>query len=113
MHDGNLLLNASAEMPAMTTMFNQVGKESSMRTSRKFRPGAVVVAGVLIFGGIAACGSDDGDSGGSSTGSLEGVDDGTTLKMWSRAPLERQAERSEEHTSELQSRFDLVCRLLL
>src|SRR5207249_5296542 len=24
-----------------------------------------------------------------------------------------QAERSEEHTSELQSRFDLVCRLLL
>src|SRR5438067_9154408 len=25
----------------------------------------------------------------------------------------RQPERSEEHTSELQSRFDLVCRLLL
>src|SRR5699024_11284430 len=25
----------------------------------------------------------------------------------------RQSERSEEHTSELQSRFDLVCRLLL
>src|SRR5207249_7379122 len=25
----------------------------------------------------------------------------------------RQGERSEEHTSELQSRFDLVCRLLL
>src|SRR5207249_6768628 len=28
-----------------------------------------------------------------------------------RAP--RELERSEEHTSELQSRFDLVCRLLL
>src|SRR5699024_12153734 len=27
--------------------------------------------------------------------------------------LRLQAERSEEHTSELQSRFDLVCRLLL
>src|SRR5207249_7912786 len=27
--------------------------------------------------------------------------------------LERADERSEEHTSELQSRFDLVCRLLL
>src|SRR5207249_9627121 len=27
--------------------------------------------------------------------------------------LERVGERSEEHTSELQSRFDLVCRLLL
>src|SRR5699024_11447409 len=26
---------------------------------------------------------------------------------------ERRGERSEEHTSELQSRFDLVCRLLL
>src|SRR5437868_11059547 len=27
--------------------------------------------------------------------------------------LEQKAPRSEEHTSELQSRFDLVCRLLL
>src|SRR5699024_12682311 len=26
---------------------------------------------------------------------------------------EKRSERSEEHTSELQSRFDLVCRLLL
>src|SRR5207249_7430788 len=29
------------------------------------------------------------------------------------AVLEKQRDRSEEHTSELQSRFDLVCRLLL
>src|SRR5699024_11800389 len=29
------------------------------------------------------------------------------------APLRRLVDRSEEHTSELQSRFDLVCRLLL
>src|SRR5437868_7206145 len=29
------------------------------------------------------------------------------------AAIEAAAERSEEHTSELQSRFDLVCRLLL
>src|SRR5699024_11597937 len=28
-------------------------------------------------------------------------------------PIEMDRERSEEHTSELQSRFDLVCRLLL
>src|SRR5207249_8892396 len=28
-------------------------------------------------------------------------------------PVERKMMRSEEHTSELQSRFDLVCRLLL
>src|SRR5437868_12458113 len=30
-----------------------------------------------------------------------------------RAQFERARRRSEEHTSELQSRFDLVCRLLL
>src|SRR5437868_11664688 len=30
-----------------------------------------------------------------------------------RDVLERNVTRSEEHTSELQSRFDLVCRLLL
>src|SRR5207249_11991689 len=29
------------------------------------------------------------------------------------SPLRPRAARSEEHTSELQSRFDLVCRLLL
>src|SRR5207249_11328444 len=33
-----------------------------------------------------------------------------SLQTWS---AERVYERSEEHTSELQSRFDLVCRLLL
>src|SRR5207249_10905252 len=30
-----------------------------------------------------------------------------------RPPLRRSRRRSEEHTSELQSRFDLVCRLVL
>src|SRR5207249_10637002 len=30
-----------------------------------------------------------------------------------RHPLRQHPRRSEEHTSELQSRFDLVCRLLL
>src|SRR5699024_12030578 len=33
--------------------------------------------------------------------------------MAEAAPVIRAALRSEEHTSELQSRFDLVCRLLL
>src|SRR5699024_11238122 len=42
-----------------------------------------------------------------------------TLFAWNRPgaptvrPLPEQSTRSEEHTSELQSRFDLVCRLLL
>src|SRR5438067_3851443 len=31
----------------------------------------------------------------------------------SRRPAQTNGHRSEEHTSELQSRFDLVCRLLL
>src|SRR5207249_11344958 len=35
------------------------------------------------------------------------------LRSAVRAGANRTAERSEEHTSELQSRFDLVCRLLL
>src|SRR5699024_11704995 len=35
---------------------------------------------------------------------------GTSAQLWRYA---QRPERSEEHTSELQSRFDLVCRLLL
>src|SRR5437868_7531985 len=34
-------------------------------------------------------------------------------KFFGRAIVLEQSPRSEEHTSELQSRFDLVCRLLL
>src|SRR5699024_12809580 len=34
-------------------------------------------------------------------------------KTYSPAFLEAYQDRSEEHTSELQSRFDLVCRLLV
>src|SRR5207249_8111682 len=35
------------------------------------------------------------------------------IKNWKSARLIRERLRSEEHTSELQSRFDLVCRLPL
>src|SRR5699024_11695098 len=38
---------------------------------------------------------------------------GTTSDSANDAPERVDHERSEEHTSELQSRFDLVCRLLL
>src|SRR5207249_10892266 len=44
---------------------------------------------------------------------------GTKARQWGLDPYERHIlrvtpeDRSEEHTSELQSRFDLVCRLLL
>src|SRR5699024_11257794 len=36
-----------------------------------------------------------------------------TINDLLHAPLQKVTNRSEEHTSELQSRFDLVCRLLL
>src|SRR5699024_12750963 len=36
-----------------------------------------------------------------------------TLECIGKRPGKRKSFRSEEHTSELQSRFDLVCRLLL
>ncbi|MBD8080018.1 ABC transporter substrate-binding protein [Cellulosimicrobium arenosum] len=59
------------------------------------------VASTLVIGlttlGLAACGGsgDDGDGGddggGSTASSPEGVDDGSTLTMWTRAPLEKQA----------------------
>src|SRR2546428_1297884 len=57
---------------------------------------------------------------------IEGVPQGKALDQWQSAPIEgfdtrvvgadchwSSALRSEEHTSELQSRSDLVCRLLL
>src|SRR6266513_5543746 len=38
---------------------------------------------------------------------------GPARRRWPRSRRLRPNARSEEHTSELQSRFDLVCRLLL
>src|SRR2546422_3665665 len=51
------------------------------------------------------------------TSRSRGISTSTLFKLCSRAPrttmLWRPAGRSEEHTSELQSRLHLVCRLLL
>src|SRR5207249_10832353 len=38
---------------------------------------------------------------------------GLAVRLEPRVPRDDRVRRSEEHTSELQSRFDLVCRLLL
>lgn len=56
---------------------------------------AALAASVLLFG-VTACSSDSGEEGSNGgnngdNGSIQAVDDGTTLKMWTRAPLERQA----------------------
>src|SRR5207249_6154996 len=44
---------------------------------------------------------------------LEHGRDPTRVGAGDRPGIDQDAPRSEEHTSELQSRFDLVCRLLL
>ena len=53
----------------------------------------IVTAGLLV--GLAACSSSDdtdGDDGGSAVeAGPDGTDDGTTLTLWTRAPLEKQA----------------------
>src|SRR2546421_2166975 len=41
------------------------------------------------------------------------IDEDAMLARWPLTDRERDVGRSEEHTSELQSRSDLVCRLLL
>src|SRR5689334_23605359 len=43
---------------------------------------------------------------------LDGANDGCRIGIEARSELGRR-QRSEEHTSELQSQFHLVCRLLL
>src|SRR2546429_5280554 len=48
-----------------------------------------------------------------SNGVLNRVSEDGVLSEWFRQPHKRFGTRSEEHTSELQSRLHLVCRLLL
>lgn len=73
-----------------------------MSTRPTVRPRRLV-AGLAVAGlaiGLTACGGDDSGSGGSGGGggkvTAEGVDDGTELTMWTRAPLERQAKQLVE-----------------
>jgi multiple sugar transport system substrate-binding protein len=52
------------------------------------------LAGVLVATltlGMAACGGDDEPSGGTVSAGPNGVDDGSELTLWTRAPLEKQA----------------------
>ncbi|MFC6087753.1 ABC transporter substrate-binding protein [Saccharothrix lopnurensis] len=62
------------------------------RTRGRHRRLVAVAAAVVTTAALTACG---GSGGGSSTdvaaGGAEGVDDGTTLTLWTRAPLELQA----------------------
>ena len=51
---------------------------------------AGVLAMTLTFG-MAACGGDDADNKGAAAAGPNGVDDGSELTLWTRAPLEKQA----------------------
>lgn len=57
----------------------------------------IAALGALSLGlGLTACGSSEETATETASISAEGVDDGTTLTMWTRAPLERQAKNAVE-----------------
>ncbi|MGI9822244.1 ABC transporter substrate-binding protein [Agromyces sp. Marseille-Q5079] len=61
------------------------------RNRRMMRAAALLAAGALTIG-LAACSGGSDDSGSSlADAGAEGVDDGSTLTLWTRAPLEKQA----------------------
>ena len=66
-------------------------RNNSGRSRRMQALAGIVATGLLL--GLAACGGSSG--GGKSTGAVkappQGVDDGTKLTLWTRAPLEKQA----------------------
>src|SRR5690625_6133549 len=97
-----------------------------MKFRTRSRARSVGVSSAIVFllaGGVAACSSDaDGDSPGGDApgGGSEPVASDelelSALDVSDEVAEELQSlyqERSEEHTSELQSRGHLVCRLLL
>ncbi|WP_149203142.1 ABC transporter substrate-binding protein [Actinotalea subterranea] len=68
-------------------------------SARPVRLAAGLAVAGLAIGGLTACGGgDDEGSGGTddAVASADGLDDGTELTMWTRAPLERQAKQLVE-----------------
>lgn len=62
----------------------------STYTRRMQRVGGVLAASALLVG-LAACSSGGGGSSPLASAGPEGVDDGSELTLWTRAPLEKQA----------------------
>lgn len=65
-------------------MRRTLGRRTALRSL------AGVVAATLTLG-VAACGSDDPSSPGAAEAGPNGIDDGSELTLWTRAPLEKQA----------------------
>ena len=62
----------------------------SSTTRRMRRIAGVLVAGALLAG-VSACAADSEPASNLADAGAEGVDDGSTLTLWTRAPLEKQA----------------------
>ena len=62
----------------------------SSTTRRMRRIAGVLAAGALLVG-VSACAADSEPASNLSDAGPEGVDDGSTLTLWTRAPLEKQA----------------------
>lgn len=62
----------------------------STHTRRMQRVGGVLAASAILVG-LAACSSGGGGSSPLASAGPEGVDDGSELTLWTRAPLEKQA----------------------
>lgn len=62
-----------------------------MTTHHPSRRTVAALALVIAAAGLTACGSSGGSNGEASSAGPEGVDDGTTLTLWTRAPMEKQA----------------------
>ena len=62
----------------------------SSTTRRMRRIAGVLVAGALLVG-VSACAADSEPASSLADAGAEGVDDGSTLTLWTRAPLEKQA----------------------
>src|SRR2546430_10332840 len=80
-----------------TTLFRSPEMEGIMRRSRRLWGPTVVMTSLALV--LAACGGGSGSSAGAGEANPDG-----TVSVYGR---------SEEHTSELQSQSNLVCRLLL
>src|SRR5690625_6223082 len=82
----------------------RAASQGSIERRSILRAGPLAALSVPALGALAACGGDGGGGdAGDGTGELNLIYMGDAT----------QQERSEEHTSELQSRGHLVCRLLL
>jgi len=61
------------------------------RSRSPFRVVAGLVTAGILIAGVAGCAPTSTGSGDAASGGPEGTDDGTTLTLWTRAPLEKQA----------------------